>query len=374
MRIIKLSKPCVNQDAINKVFGVLESGWLTQGPLVAEFEQNFKSYVGSQQALAVNSATSGLHIALLSCGIGAGDEVIVPAFTWVATANVVELCNAKPVFVDIDLNTLNTTTEAILAKVTPKTKAVIVVHLFGKPFDVAALRTKLPSNIRIIEDAACAAGATVNGQQCGTMGDIGVYSFHPRKSITTGEGGMVVTDNADLAHQMSMLRNHGQDTSYRENRPDFMYDCPVVGFNYRMTDIQAALGIEQLKEINDFIAYRSSLVQEYAKHLAGFKKITLPVELSMEKHSWQSYVIVTDTALRNIIMEQLHAYGIETRPGTHAVHVLKYYKDKYQLKETDLPFAYQALSSTIALPLHSNMQVDDVAYVSEKLIEVINAI
>lgn len=374
MRVVKLSKPHITQEAIKSVVAVLESGWLIQGPKVTIFEQNFKEYVGSSYALAVNSATSGLHIALLSLGVGAGDEVIVPSFTWVATANVVEQCGARPIFVDIDLETFNANSDQIVAKISSKTKAVIIVHLFGKPFDVKELKLKLPK-IPIIEDAACAAGSKVNDQYSGAMSDIGVYSFHPRKSITTGEGGMVVTNDAKLYNMMNMLRNHGQDVLHKEPTPSFMFDCPVVGFNYRMTDFQAALGLEQFKELAKLINDRDLLASCYAKNLSKISGIKLPTQENMEQHSWQSYVIlILDPLLRDEIMSRLAQFGIETRPGTHAVHVLKYYRDRYELKPEDFPCAYQAFKSSIALPLHNQMTLEDVDYVSEKLIEVIHAL
>lgn len=372
MRTIKLSKPYINKNTMNMVLNVIESGWLTQGPLVAEFENNFKNYIGSKHALAINSATSGLHIALLSLGVKPGDEIIVPSFTWVATANVVELCGAKPVFADISLDTFNATIESILERISTRTKVVIVVHLFGKPFDTATLKAKLPSNIRIVEDAACAFGAQINNVKCGSVGDMGVYSFHPRKSITTGEGGMVVTNNPELAHTMNMLRNHGQDTRYKSSSPHFMFECPIVGFNYRMTDIQAALGLGQLQEIDGLIKERENLARRYASNLSNYvQQVTLPMQLFNECHSWQSYVIlIASLELRNSIMQKLSEYGIETRIGTHAVHTLKYYREKYLFKNLDIPFSYQAMQATISLPLHNHMNMDDIDYVSEKLIEV----
>lgn len=374
MRTIKISQPYINQDTIASVVKVLESGWLTQGPVVAEFEQNFKKYVSSQHALAITSATAGLHMALLSLGIGAGDEVIVPSFTWVATANAVELCGAKSVFVDINLDTFNANEEQILENITTQTKAIIVVHLFGKPFDVGSLKAKLPRVIPIIEDAACAAGAMFNQQHCGTVGDIGVYSFHPRKSITTGEGGMVVTNNVTLYNRMNMLRNHGQDTSYKEDSISAMFDCPIVGLNYRMTDFQAALGVEQLKLLDHFINERNVLASRYAKRLDSLAKIKVPCQTELERHSWQSYVIYTeDAAIRDHLMLGLKKHGIETRPGTHAVHNLKYFKDKYKYNAEDIPIANKALKGSIALPLHNHMSIDDVDYIADKLIEVLDA-
>ncbi len=375
MRKIYLSKPYISDQAINEVVKVLKSGWLTQGKKVLEFENLIKQKLGLQYALAVNSATSGLHLALLSQGIGSGDEVLVPSFTWVATANVVELCGAKPIFVDIDPQTLNTSIDYILSQITPKTKAIIIVHLFGKPFDINELKSKLNRDISIIEDAACALGASVNDNYCGTMGSVGVFSFHPRKSITTGEGGMIVTDSENLYKTMNMLRNHGQDYTHFENLPSSMTDCPVVGFNYRMTDFQAALGIQQFLQLNMLIDYRQKLANVYERCLSNCSLIKLPCKLNQEIHSWQSYVIsVLCIDKRDDIMHKLATLGIETRPGTHAVHTLSYFKNKYNLSQETFPNSYAAFKSTISLPLHNHMNEEDVVYVSEKLLEIILAL
>lgn len=372
MKDIKLTKPDISDDCIAEVASTLRSGWLTQGSKVLKFENDIRKMLGVEHALAVNSATSGLHLALLALGVGQGDEVIVPAFTWVATANVVELCGAVPVFVDIDLCTFNTTVEQILSKITPKTKVIIPVHLFGKPFDVLALKNRIPKNIKIIEDAACALGASIAKNYCGAMGDVGVFSFHPRKSITTGEGGMVITNDPDLAIKINMLRNHGQDTDHKEDSPSFMFDCPVVGLNYRMTDIQAALGLGQLSRIKKMIAYRRELVNLYIKNLSVLDHIiSLPDICKNEEHSWQSFIIrCQNIELRDAYMKQLKIFGIETRPGTHAVHLLSYYKNKYNINPLDYPKTYEAFKATIAIPLHNQMTIEDVSYVSHKIIEV----
>lgn len=374
--MISLSKPKISQKAIDRVVDVIKSGWVTQGPLVSEFEEAFSKYVKCQYALAVNSATSGLHAALVSLGVSPGDEVIVPAFTWVATANVVEVIGAKPIFVDIDLETYNANIEKILEKISDRTKVIYIVHLFGHPFDVLKLRKAIPAHIKIVEDAACAVGSLIGNKFCGTLGDIGVYSFHPRKSITTGEGGMLVTNDQGLAKKVAMFRNHGQDTSYKEKSPAYMFDCPEIGLNYRMTDIQAALGIEQLKEINQIITYRDELVGFYKKYLFDVKDLlTFPNFSSKQRTSWQSLVLqYKKPEKRHLLMEKLQEVGIETRPGTHAIHLLSYYKNKYKFKPTDFPNAYHAFKGTLSIPLHNQMTKDDVIFVSKKIIEALNDI
>src|SRR5215467_5056000 len=246
-RQIQIATPSLGEEEWQALREPIESGWLTQGPKVAAFESAFAARHNVKHAIAVTSATTGLHLALAALGIGPGDEVIVPAFTWVATANVVLYCGATPVFADVDRVTFNIDPKDLVRRVTPRTKVVIPVHLFGLCADMEAIRVVLPSDIRIIEDAACAAGASWKGKSAGTLGDLGVFSFHPRKSITTGEGGMVTTNDDRLAERVKMLRNHGASVSEEERhrgpRPYLLPEFDLLGFNYRMTDLQGAVGL-----------------------------------------------------------------------------------------------------------------------------------
>lgn len=372
--MFKLSKPHIDDADIQAVVDVLKSGWLTQGPQVKGLEDEFKSYTGAKYALALNSATSGLHIALMALDIGPGDEVIVPAFSWVATANAVELCGGTTVFADIDPSSFNTTIENILEKITPKTKAIIPVHLFGKAFDVAGLKAKLPRPIAIIEDAACAAGTELNGTKCGVMGDIAVFSFHPRKSVTTGEGGINTTNNEDLYKRMAMLRNHGQNSFETQDHPAFMADCPVVGLNYRMTDIQAALGRTQLRKLDTLIEERRKLSNIYKRELGQSNMIRIPVEGSNERHTWQSYIIlVNDSIDRNALMITLKEKGVETRPGTHAIHTLSHFAKKYKIKPEKFPNTLTCYKQSIALPLYPGMTEQDCISISTIVKEALHA-
>ena len=372
MQAVSLSKPSITDQAIREVVEVLQSGWLTQGKKVIEFEDILKKHIGAAHALAVSSATSGLYMALLSLGVGIGDEVIVPSFTWVASANIIEQCGATPVFVDSRLDDFNADLAHLLSRVTEKTKAILVVHVFGQPFDVPALKLSVPDNIFIIEDAACALGASMNGHYCGTMGHMGVFSFHPRKSITTGEGGMVVTNHIPLAEHVSMLRNHGQKEDHRSYKPYHLLDCPIVGFNYRMTDFQAALGLVQMKELSALIEERQQLANNYTKELQSIEWLR-PQTISAKttQHAWQAYVCYVDPEKapmsRNDIMEVLQKKGIETRPGTHAVHMLSFYKEKYKIQEDDLPGAKACYQNTMAIPFYNQMKKEDMSYVTEVL-------
>lgn len=371
---ISLSKPYITQNAIDAVSDVLKSGWITQGKKVVEFEEAIATLLGVKYAIAVNSATAGLHASLVSLGIGPHDEVIVPSFTWVSTANVVEMCGAKVVFADIDLDSYNVSEQDLLKKVTSNTKAVIPVHLFGKPIDILSLKQKLPESIFIVEDAACALGSKYDESFSGTQGNLGVFSFHPRKSITTGEGGIVVTNDESQYKNILMLRNHGQDISTQSKSLAKMLDCPIVGYNYRMTDMQAALGASQLNTLHENINFRSQIAKAYFKLLAKNENLKLPSLSKSESHSWQSFVIRVPSEFRDRIINYLIAQGIETRPGTHAVHNLSYYQKKYHMTNMACPNADKASKTSIALPMHNYLDESDIEFVSEKVLESLEVI
>jgi len=364
---IHIALPCTGEEEWQATRGPLESGWLTQGPRVAEFERNFAQRHEVKHALAVTSCTTGLHLALAGLGIGPGDEVIVPSFTWIATANVVLYCGATPVFIDVDPVTFNIDPAQIASKLTSRTKAIIPVHLFGLCADIDAIHRIVPSTVSIIEDAACAAGAKYKGRSAGALGDAAAFSFHPRKSITTGEGGMVTTQNDELATIMGELRNHGatvsEEVRHRGARP---YDLPqfnLLGFNYRMTDLQGAVGIVQLGKLDRFIDERAKWAAWYRKELANIDWLRLPYEPENGRHAWQAYVtyVIPGKAPlpRNDIMERLHSQGIATRPGTHAIHMLNLYRDRFGLKPDDFPHARDCANHSMAIPLHNRMTEED---------------
>jgi perosamine synthetase len=374
-RQIAISLPLTGEEEWHATREPLMSGWLTQGPKVAEFEKQFAARHQAAHALAVTSCTTGLHLALAALDIQPGDEVIVPAFTWVSTANVVEYCGAKPVFVDIDLVSFNIDVTQVKSKVSARTKAIIPVHLFGLCADIDALRAELPTHVKILEDCACAAGANLRGKPAGTLGDMGVFSFHPRKSITTGEGGMVTTNNAELAERMNQRRNHGagisEEQRHRGPRPYLLPEFDVLGFNYRMTDLQGAVGIVQLKKLDTMIDERNDYANYYSEKLANIPWLRLPKALPQSRHGWQAYVTYVDPELapmpRNDMMEKLQALGIATRPGTHAVHMLGYYREKYGITAEDYPNAMRANNHSMAIPLHNRMNPDDFDYIIDAL-------
>ena len=374
-RQIQIATPSLGEEEWQALREPIESGWLTQGPKVAAFEKAFAVRHGVNHAIAVTSATTGLHLALAALGIGPGDEVIVPAFTWVATANVVVYCGATPVFADVDRITFNIDPHDLARRVTPRTKAVIPVHLFGLCADIDGIRKVLRPDIKIVEDAACAAGAAWHGRAAGALGDLGVFSFHPRKSITTGEGGMVTTNDDRLAERAKMLRNHGASVSEEErhhgSRPYLLPDFDLLGFNYRMTDLQGAVGLVQIGKLDRFIDERAQMAVRYRKELADLRWLRLPDEPIDGRHAWQAFVTYVDPnttpSPRNEMMEALQQRGIATRPGTHAVHMLGYYQKRYGLKPDDFPGARDSDRHSMAIPLHNRMSVEDQAYVIDAL-------
>lgn len=370
-RSIAISLPLTGDEEWQATREPLLSGWLTQGPKVAAFEQAFANRHGVSHALATTSCTTGLHLILSAIGIGPGDEVIVPAFTWVATANVVLYCGATPVFVDVDRTTNNIDSAAVARHLSPHTKAVIAVHLFGLCADMDELRVVVPDHIPIIEDAACAAGGSYKGRHAGSIGLASAFSFHPRKSITTGEGGMVTTNDPGLAEIANMLRNHGASISEEQRhkgpRPYLLPEFNLLGYNYRMTDLQGAVGLVQLGKLDSFISERAQWAEFYTKELGDIEWLATPEKPLDGQHAWQAYVVYIDPDKapipRNEIMEKLQQAGISTRPGTHAVHMLGYFAERYGIQPGDYPAARDCNDNTMAIPLHNRMTADDYAYV-----------
>ncbi|HEU0104858.1 MAG TPA: DegT/DnrJ/EryC1/StrS family aminotransferase, partial [Vicinamibacteria bacterium] len=325
-------------------------------------------------ALATTSCTTALHLILAAMGIGPGDEVIVPAFTWVATANAVVYCGGTPVLVDVDDRTFNIDPAQVKAHLGPRTRAIIAVHLFGLAADLDALAAVAPG-VPIVEDAACAAGSSYRGRPVGGLARAAAFSFHPRKAITTGEGGMVTTDDDELAEAVNVRRNHGaavsEEQRHKGSRPYLLPEFDVLGFNFRMTDIQGALGLVQLGKLDRFIGERRRWAAYYDEELAGIPWLRTPRVPEGYGHCWQSYVTYVDETraplTRNAIMEKLQERGIATRPGTHAVHTLGYYRETFGTRPEDCPRARDCDRFTMSIPLHNRMTAEDYAYVVEAL-------
>jgi len=376
-RNISISRPAIGEDEWLALQEPIMNGWLTQGPKVEAFEKRFAEYHEVQHSLAVTSCTTGLHLALSALGICPGDEVIVPAFTWVATANVVVHCGAVPIFADVDRLTFNIDPNKIEKHITGRTRAIIPVHLFGLCSDMDAIRSVIPDNVYVVEDAACAVGAKYHNQFAGTIGDVGVFSFHPRKIISTGEGGMVTTNNAELYVLMDQLRNHGASISEEQrhsgSKPYLLPEFNLAGFNYRMTDLQGAIGLVQMERLEGLIADRQQWASFYRHELKQISWLQQPKVEEGFEHSFQAYVCYMDESLapftRNEFMQYLQERGIATRPGTHAVHKLDWYRKRFSIQANDFPIANDCDLHTLAIPLHNNMTSEDYAYVVEQILE-----
>jgi perosamine synthetase len=362
-RRIWLARPQTDEAEIDEVRAVLESGYLTQGPKVAEFEALIAQRVGMPHAFAVTSATTALHLSLVALGIGPGDEVLVPDFTFPATANVVAQQGAVPVLVDIDLDTFGINADDLEHKITERTRAVMPVHAFGLAADMGPVMESAEHHgLPVIEDAACALGATYRDRPCGSIGTAGCFSFHPRKSITTGEGGMIVTDNEPLAAKITLLRSHG---GIREHG---RFTFEAAGFNYRLSDILAAVGVAQVRKLDWLLDARKRVAGWYGRALAGASGLRLPVAPEWGEHTYQSYVVLLDAKLdRDHVIDLLRRDGIESTLGTYALHAQPYFSRTLGMHAGDLPNSFRAFSSSLALPMHAGLTQADVDYVAERL-------
>ena len=374
---IPITTPFFSKTEKEAIVKPLESGWVVQGPNVHEFEGEVARYTGANFARAVNSCTSALHLSLICAGVSPGDEVILPSFTYVATANVVEYINAVPVLVDIDPQTFNIDPIELRKTVTAKTRAIIPVHLFGLSADMdVVMDIAEKNNIAVVEDAACSLGTLYKGKHVGTFG-IGNFSFHPRKPISTGEGGIITTSSKEIADKLSSLRSHGESVSDLERHKKGAFAMPdhsMLGYNYRMTDFQGALGVEQMKKLDEVLRKRISRAEKYTFALRNLKGIVPPHVPEGYKHTYQSYVVLVtnDCPLsRDELALQLTDRGISVRQGTQAVHTLGYYIDKYGFREQDFPVSLRASRQSLTLPLYPQMTEEEQDYVIENLRDLI---
>jgi perosamine synthetase len=351
--VIRLARPDVGEEELAEVAAVLESGQLTMGPKVAEFEELLAGACGVEHAVAVSSGTAALHLAILALGLEAGDEVLVPAYTFPATANVVALAGLRPVLVDVDPETMNLDVERVADACGPRTRAVLAVHLFGRPLDWEALEAAVPDGVVLLEDAAGALGARRRGRPCGSLGRMGCLSFHPRKIVTTGEGGAVTTDDEALAASIRSMRHHGWEAG----------DMPAPGVNYRLSDVLCALGIPQVRRLDELLAARARIAAAYTERLADV--VETPAADESDVHGWQAYVVRVDR--RDEILASLRADGIEAQIGTYALHRLGAYAD-----EGSFPGADAAYERALALPFHTTLEDPDLDLVASALTRLVS--
>lgn len=371
---IPLTRPLFTAQEEKAVAQVLRSGWVTQGPKVAEFEAAVADFVGVKYAIATTSATTALFLSLKLLDIGPGDEVIVPSFTFIATANVIFHVGAKPIFADIDSQTYNIDPVKIKKAITHKTKAILPVDQVGLPCDLDSIYALAKQHkLYVVEDAACALGSEYKGKRIGSFGDLVCLSFHPRKAVTTGEGGMILTNNKKWAESLQMLRNHGMsmpsEKRHTLNKVTFE-SYPVIGFNFRMSDIQAAVGVEQMKKLPKILEKRAQLAKGYTKTFQKSKYIIPPFVPQNCKYNWQSYVVrlkQNSRISRNGLMEKLLSAGVATRRGVMAIHTEPAYRKLYG--EISLPATEEATQQTITLPLYSQMTRAEQNYVVDKVLQ-----
>lgn len=369
-KYIRLAKPSIKYKELSGLEEIIESGILTKGKYVLEFERKIAEYTGASYAIATTSATTALHLSLCALEIGCGDEVIIPDFTFPATLNIVLQQRAIPVLVDIEKETYNINPQKIKDRITKKTKAIIPVHLFGYPSNMdPILKIAKANGLYVIEDAACALGAKYKEKYCGNIGNIGCFSFHPRKIITTGEGGAAVVNNRSIMKKMKMLHNHGGLYNKKLDRQVFK----LAGYNYRMSEMQALMGIAQLRKLDRILSRRKKLAQVYVKKLTKNSYVTIPQSLRDNSHTFQSFVVLLDSKVnRNKVIKDLKNRGIEATLGTYSLHAQLYMKKYFELRNGEFPNSYFAYRHSITLPLYNDMTYEDQDYVVNALTESIN--
>lgn len=368
--MIAIAKPYLTADEAQYAYDTILSGWVTQGPKVAEFEEKFAKYVGSKYAVALSNCTTALHLAMIVAGIKEGDEVICPSMTYIATANSVKYVGAKPVFAEVDPATYNIDVEHAEKLITPKTKAILIVHQIGLPADIDAFKNLCAKyNLKLIEDAACAVGSSYKGNKIGYHSDLVCFSFHPRKVITTGDGGMIATNNEEYYNRLKLLRQHGMSVNDRVRHSSskvIMEDHLEVGYNYRLTDIQAAVGIKQLEKLDWIIEERRKIAAVYQDAFKNLEHVRLPQEPEGYFTNWQSYSVYlkpSSPVKRNDLMQLLLDKGISSRRGIMTTHRETAYKNSDSF--VSLPVSEDAADNSIILPLFVPMSKEDVDFVAE---------
>lgn len=368
--MIPIAKPYLTADEAQAAYDTILTGWITQGPRVAEFEEKFARYTGAKYAVAVSNCTTALHLAMIVAGIKEGDEVICPSMSYVATANSIKYVGAKPVFAEVDPKTYNLDVVDTERRITPKTKAILLVHQIGMPADIDAFKRLADTyNLKLIEDAACAAGSAYQNSKIGSHSDLVCFSLHPRKVISTGDGGFITTNREDYYQRMKLLRQHGMSVNDRvrhESAKVIFEDHIEVGYNYRMTDIQAAVGIKQLEKLDWIVEERRKIAKQYNEAFADIDFIRLPIEEEGYFSNYQSYSVYLKENCpisRNELMQKMLDAGISTRRGIMTSHRETAYKA--ECEGLSLPVSENAADNSIILPLYIPMSSEDIKKVIE---------
>lgn len=369
--MIPIAKPYLTAEEAQAAYDTILTGWITQGPRVAEFEEKFAAYTGAKYAVAVSNCTTALHLAMIVAGVGAGDEVICPSMSYVATANSIKYVGAIPVFAEVNPATYNLDVEDTARKITSKTKAILLVHQIGMSADIDAFTALAKKHqLHLIEDAACAAGSAYKGKKIGSHSSLVCFSFHPRKVVSTGDGGMITTDNEAYYQRMKLLRQHGMSVNDRvrhESAKVIFEDHVEVGYNYRMTDIQAAVGIKQLEKLDWIVSERRKIAEKYNEAFRDIDYIRLPIEEEGYFSNYQSYSVYLkeDCPIgRNELMQKMLDDGISTRRGIMTSHRETAYKKDYA--NVSLPVSEKAADQSIILPLYIPMKEEDIERVIER--------
>lgn len=375
---IPLTDIDLGQEEMNAIEEVLKSKWLTMGEVTRKFEADFAEYHGVKHAIAVTNCTAALHMAHQALGIKEGDEVICPSLTFVATANSILYVGATPVFADIrSLEDLNISPDSIIEKITPRTRAITVMHYGGYPCDMdMIIQIAKKHDLYIVEDAAHAPGAVFNGKKAGTIGDVGCFSFFSNKNMTTGEGGMIVTDNDDLADKLKLIRSHGMTslTMDRHKGHAYSYDVIDFGFNYRMDEIRAAMGIVQLKKLKKNIELRQIIVKLYRKKLNGIKEIKIPFDNYSQESSYHIFPIILSLGInRKKFIDMMREKGIQTSIHYPPVHLFSFYRDKFGFEKGMLPVTEEVCNREVTLPLYPHMDTEAIDYIAGAIDSIIRS-
>ncbi len=374
--MIYLTRPYLTKKEAKSAYNTVLSHWLTQGARVEEFEKKFASYVGAKYAVAVTNCTTALHLSFITAGIGPGDEVICPSLSFIATANAIIYVGAKPVFSEVEFDTYNLDPKYAEKLITSRTKALLIVHQLGMPADIDVFtRLARKYNLKIIEDAACAAGSVYKGKKIGSHSSLVCFSFHPRKVITTGEGGMITTSNKKYFNRLRLLRQHAMSVNDRIrhlSKKIVFESYPEVGYNYKMTDIQAAIGTQQIKKLDWLIQKRRQIAKRYRDFFSKINYISLQKEDDNCYSNYQTFSIYLDKKSplsRNMLMQKLLDAGISTRRASMAIHRERAYKNLY--KNFTLPVTERLADRSLSLPLYAQMKHQEIDYVISKIADIL---